>query len=372
MPVIRCPACKQRYEVKAAAGGRRARCRSCGQVFRIPPLDSPAGSAEEELRLSDLDRLATGQAVEDPGATKPAAAIPVSDTVSYAPNQEAAGAATAGGAYRAYLRSLARSLALSLSTSNLITFLVAWVILSAALVANLGLGMFCPCVAPILALFAYSWYLSFQLNVVLEAAAGEDELPALTFTGDWLEEIILPFIKMAAATGLARVPATIFLMLSLAQQGAGGLNVLILALSFLLGGNYGLLLEQASFRAQLVGGLLLVGGFLLWPMFVLVVAVGGLPGLLRLDLMILTIFKSLPAYLLTAAAVYASEAVVLGTGLLLGAIGLGVIIKGADVSWLLLLPLLLILVQLYTRIIAMRAIGYYYFHFKHRFAWSWG
>ena len=53
-------------------------------------------------------------------------------------------------------------------------------------------------------------------------------------------------------------------------------------------------------------------------------------------------------------------------------LGIGRGLTSQSLSGLLLLPVALVLVEVYVQIVAMRAIGLYYHHFKQRFAWSWG
>jgi hypothetical protein len=125
-------------------------------------------------------------------------------------------------------------------------------------------------------------------------------------------------------------------------------------------------------QARVVAMAVLAAGFFIWPMLVLVVAVGSFGGLLRPDLMVATIIKSFPAYLATVLAVYIS-------------LGLQIAVRYAadqakpdwdDVAqWLMVmivLPAAMRLLGVYVTIFSMRAIGLYYHNFKHKFAWGWG
>ena len=94
-------------------------------------------------------------------------------------------------------------------------------------------------------------------------------------------------------------------------------------------------------------------------MTALCVAMGGFSTLARYDLLVVTVLKSLPVYVLTAGAVF----VALSRNYLLAAVVDVLGILGGAV---------LIAIGLYLEIVAMRMIGLYYHHFKHRFAWSWG
>jgi len=100
------------------------------------------------------------------------------------------------------------------------------------------------------------------------------------------------------------------------------------------------------------------------------VALGGFATLYRLDLIVLTIIKTLPIYLFTVAlmfgAVFIEEKLLVAvsggpqrpmSGTAGGILALHVLSRGLDI---------------YLNIVLMRLIGLYYHHFKDRFAWSWG
>jgi hypothetical protein len=86
------------------------------------------------------------------------------------------------------------------------------------------------------------------------------------------------------------------------------------------------------------------------------VAIGGFATLRRVDLIFATMIKTFPIYLLTVAIVF-------GTAFIVPAL--------EDLPGGLIGRVLVIGISLYGEIIALRAIGLYYHHFKHRFAWSW-
>jgi hypothetical protein len=106
-------------------------------------------------------------------------------------------------------------------------------------------------------------------------------------------------------------------------------------------------------------GALLLAGMVLWPMLALSVTMGGFSTLARVDLMALTIVKSLPVYLFTVAVVF-------GAFLVLGVLDVVKEVFGLFAA------VIVIGAGLYLQIVALRMIGLYYHHFKHRFAWSWG
>jgi predicted Zn finger-like uncharacterized protein len=368
MAVIRCPACDARYQVAEAASGKRTRCRKCGQTFRIPVLPQAQEPPAEDLRLIELSALADGQPVGSGPAVRPvqpaeavpveAVPLPATESVSYATGPTGEEAAAARGAYGRYFRSLAQSLAFPIRTGDLITFFIVWVIL----VVGQVIAPFALCFAPVVAVIVAGWYMSFQLNVVIGAADGEEDLPTLALTSGWWDDIIVPFVKMLSVSVVIWIPAIVFLLATgltrLLAAGAG---------SSLAVGGPAALVPLLDPQTVVIGGLLVAAGHFLWPMLVLIVAVGGVAGVVRVDLMGRTIARSLPAYLITVLAVYLSLGLTAGSHVLVGPVA-----RGLGRSAVILLPAGLLLIELYFTIIAMRAIGFYYHHFKHKFAWSWG
>ncbi len=106
-------------------------------------------------------------------------------------------------------------------------------------------------------------------------------------------------------------------------------------------------------------------GMFFWPIVLLCVALGGFSTLRRMDLIVQTVFRTLPAYLITVAMVFGTEA--LKQALARTGTGIGAIAGGV-----LLLSFLSTGIAIYFEIIAVQLIGLYYHHFKDRFAWSWG
>lgn len=373
MPFIRCPACQTRYQITAAAGGKRSRCTHCGQVFKIPdlaPAEKPSAGAAGRAGLdggsgADLIELEgiSPSATVAPDTGEPADAIPITATVAYASGPTGAAAVAAAGAYGAYFRSVARSLAFPARLGDLITFAIVWVLL----VIGQVLAPFALCIGGIVNLIVAGWYMSFRLNVVVGAAAGEEELPTLTLTGGVWDDIVAPFFRMLTTYVVIWAPVTIFLASTgeLAGIGVGGWMRA-------LAGGLVPLLSGLQLQTQIIAAVLLLSGYLVWPLLVLVIAVGeSVRGLFRVDLIARTIVKSLPAYLMTVLIVYASLGMSVGFEALLDAVRAGRPLSIGGLPNVLVLGPVLLLVELYSTIIAMRAIGLYYRHFKHKFAWTW-
>jgi predicted Zn finger-like uncharacterized protein len=385
MPIAICPGCQARYKVPDAAAGKKTACKKCGQTFRIPapaptpkPPPRPArpAPAEPELVFSDLDALARGEVVtahhgpapagtDDAGIALAEAAL-VPQTVSYA--MAPPGATTAKGAYTRYLAAIARSAVFLRKPGNLIVFVILWVLLAMREVMQTALSI-APClILPFVgsgALLITGWYMAFKMNLVAWAAGEEEELPNLVADDGWWDGVVVPFFRLLTPYIFAFLPAGIYFILLSHRVGAA---VAASAAGLAPGLN-----PLPGPSALIVLVLLSLLGLFAWPMMVLIVSCGGSVGaLFRLDLLGATVLKSLPAYLLTVIAVYLTFAVQLGISMLIW--------NNVDQSknwwddWavIFVVPMLLVGVSLYFDVVAMRAIGYYYACFKHKFAWSWG
>ncbi len=356
MSAVQCPGCGTRYRVKPESAGKRSKCRKCGTAFRIPA----ARPTDERLQVEipDSDALADGttiaiQLAMDVPASIPAAGLGPSDMpVGYAEDQ----AASAGGGYGGFFRSMALSAAFPARLGDLVTFIFVGVLLALA-ATILPFGM---CIGTLACLIIVGWYLSFLLNIVVGATAGDRDLPSLTLTEGTWDGIVFPFIKMFAASAVALLPFVVFMCCSVAFGG--------LVLSS--GSGPSGIGQQIAAGGVLVSTvlLLMLAGFV-WPIVVLVVAVGGIAALARIDLIFRTIILSFPAYLLIVLTVWLAIGLKFASAAAVAAAaGSGPMVSFGALA----IAALMAFVKLYFDIIAMRAIGFYYHHFKHRFAWSWG
>lgn len=289
MVVVQCPACLARYRVADESLGQLARCKKCGEPFT---LASMAEDLEGDL-LSKLDRgesqqRETSTTAPAPPALPPDTGLPSSAAPPAQP-ERATGLET-------YLRDVGRSLLFFTRLGNLVTFAIVVFIVGLRFPLSAV-----PFFGPFLVLIVVGWYMAFQLNVVLAAAGGDADLPDL-MTGDWGEGIVLPLLKYLASWVMALVPFAIGLGYLVAFDQ---LDIWEAANHFglALAGNY-----LDAFDANQGGGpllgLILLFAMTLWPMMLLVVAVGGMRSLVRFDLMVLTMIKTLPAYVLVVILAY--------------------------------------------------------------------
>jgi predicted Zn finger-like uncharacterized protein len=361
MVSVRCPSCAARYRVPEKLYDKKVKCKKCGKPFRI--------SAPPQQRQPDEDLLSALAEGEIQAQSAPPPPPPDAFPTFAGPQAEAS-ISGAPATERpptglgTYLTDVGKSLLFFTHGGDLFTFAIVVFIVF----LQLPLAVV-PCIGFFLVLIVVGWYMAFQLNVVLGASGGETDLPDLA-TGDWMEGVILPLLKYFASWVMALVPFAI------------GLGYLVMfdqmdvweALGHFgtaLKGDFASAFDADQGGGPLLGAILLLA-MTLWPMMLLVVAVGGIPGLVRFDLMLRTIIKSFPAYvlvvilaytgvvgpaLLSAAALAAAAEGTEGAGLIGAALGIG----GA-----------FMVIKVYANIFTMRVIGLYYHHFKHRFAWSWG
>ncbi|MFQ5805250.1 MAG: MJ0042-type zinc finger domain-containing protein [Phycisphaerae bacterium] len=360
MVVVRCPGCATRYRVPEKLVNQKVKCKKCGQPFRIA---APPPEQDDDL----LGALAKGEAVAPSVAppTTPPAASTSAPTAASQTGWASAGLpdaeAPAAEGFASYLRDVGKSLLFFTRGGDLVTFVIVVIIVC----LQIPLAVV-PLVGILLVLIVLGWYMAFQLNTVLGAAGGEQNLPELSLE-DWVEGIIFPLLKWLMSWLMALVPFAIglaYLVLLDQMDVWSALRHFGTALR----GDYFSAFDPYSGGSPLLGTILLIA-MAVWPMMLLVVAVGGVPSLVRFDLMALTIIKTLPAYILVVLLAYVG---VVGPALLL-AWRLSSASVGEALSIAVLGPgLFFIVLQVYANIFAMRVIGLYYHHFKQRFAWSWG
>ncbi len=182
------------------------------------------------------------------------------------------------------------------------------------------------------------WVCCFLFNTVQEASAGERDLPEITFTDGMLADVLAPLVKFIVTWLIVLSPAW--------------------AYAHVTGHT---LIAMLGDRDPIVLFLVSVGVFF-WPIVVLVAAVGNTYSVLRFDFLATAVFRTFLPYLGLLFITFGPLVVVV----------LGVVFLPKAVEHPLALAMVAEIVQLYIAIVAMRAIGLYYPHFKDRFAWSWG
>ncbi|UCE60302.1 MAG: hypothetical protein JSU63_00860, partial [Phycisphaerales bacterium] len=204
--------------------------------------------------------------------------------------------------------------------------------------------------------------------IVASAASGDSELPDVNVSSDLVEDLIRPLFAWIGSWAVVFFPATAYLIAAWHMGWLPGINWMQAAL-----GGAGSFWQWFS-TGDLLLIILVCLGMAAWPITVLCIALGGFTEVYRVDLILLTIIRTFPAYLLTLALMGLAILVLVGLenltanrltptpgagpGPSLGsAIGMGILSTG---------------VRVYLDIVLMRLIGLYYHHFKDRFAMSWG
>lgn len=346
MPSVSC-SCGARYKIAESSIGKKAKCKKCGETFelKLPEEAEPIAIADEVGFAGAVAEL-----VERDGAT-PAKDLGVAAASAMALPSKAGSIRTEHivthdhqMGTRQYFRDLLATFVFPKKLGNLVNFVVMWVVLVVGL-----FGAYVPFFGIILVLMSLGWYAAFRFRVIASAAAGEEDVPMLSFEGGIGEGMIIPLLRWVGTWIVVFVP---FLVLMTVMAAA--------SISAIMGGVTGIITASGSAVSLL---LLVVAGLCLWPMVVLCVALGGFEALVRVDLIASTVVKTLPMYLLTVG-------IVLGTQYLdyLWHTDAG----AAGMNTTSVLSILGVGVMLYLEIIAMRAIGLYYFHFKRSFGWDWG
>ena len=159
----------------------------------------------------------------------------------------------------------------------------------------------------------------------------------------FIDDIVKPAFKFFGAAVLAYLPAALFVLFTIA----------------------GVSLPPVLFPIALVLGVFF------WPMIMLMFAFGSLETLGRVDLIIGTLLRTLLPYLATWLMLLLVGCMVMATYLveLLARFGLDVAFFDFSGTGLA-VKVTVTIVETYLTIVAMRFIGLYYLHFKHRFTFK--
>lgn len=368
MQVFTCPQCGKKYKVPENAAGKKVRCKSCQHVSRIP------GGEDNTIPLADEPDFFSqaAAAAERASATASMASLTASgfDSDDFSPEADRAAAEDAEyyvrtgreedirPAARTFWGDVGWSFLFIAQPNNIVIFSFIWIFfIFRELVQFAG-----PCLGGIASLILTGWIFSFYLKCITEMASGEDDLPKIGLTEGIAEDIIIPLFKYMGTWLVLMLPAIVYLIVASSMAGPG----IILSL---------LTMDATGFTeiagTVLVPFLILVGiGIFLWPIMILVVALGGMASVYRIDLILATVFRTFLPYLATCflvAAAFAAQ-VAVNAAIMSGGINTMTAMLSANKLILMLLGLG---ATAYFSIATMRIIGLYYRHFKHRFAWSW-
>ncbi len=337
MPTESCPECGAKYRVPEGAEGRKAKCKKCDTVFVI-------GGEQEDGLFSFADAI-------DMPPKRPPAPVAAGASIATAADEGVPGEGyrayegSATGGFNQFVQDVVQTFLFPLAIGNMITFVILWVVLMLGALCVVAFSFAAGCYSIVFIigwLIVTGWYLGYKFSVIESGAAGDDELPNLTLTEGFVDGVIAPMLKMLGSYVVAFLPAGLYVVTT------RGYGEIIAVWS-------GSLTEIAQQDVPLA--VLRLVGNIAWPMVVLCVALGGISSLARVDLITQTVVRTLPVYLLVAGLVVATR--FLGDFVFTQAT--------APIAMV-----VLVIVRLYLEIVAVRVIGLYYHHFKHRFAWDWG
>ena len=353
MPVAQCP-CGARYKVREDMAGRKARCKKCGRVFQIPRRgEAPILVADEP----DWPGAAEVEAGAPPADTASGSMFDQSD-VSTALDADAAPHADHLPRLRprtGFWADVGWTLLFFISPHNMAMFVVVWIML---LVQELVL--FIPLVGLIVALIIMMYVLAWYVSIIPEAASGEDDLPKFSASGGFFDDVLTPCLQYVGTYAVLLLPACLYFIF-VARTAGSATTLLAAGLDV-----FTIINTTGSADAPLIA--LVALAIFFWPVAIMCVSMGGLSSLRRIDLIVVAVVRTFPAYVVIFIMVgladflpgfildAASGAAPTGGGIATGGLAFTVLTEG---------------LRLYFSIVTMQLIGLYYRHFKQRFPWDW-
>lgn len=298
MHKVHCPTCSARYSVPTEKLGKRIKCAKCGGRFELV----------SQVAFDDLGfpELVPGQPLPTLPPFNPATSIP-----TLASRRGAAPAQPPAGGLAAYFRDIFGTFRMIAHPSDLATLAVVCAVCLLQILTRFGGGMGMAGTAII-----RGWFLSFLLRTVQGGAARDNGLPDFSLSEGLLEDVIKPSLSFVAVRLIATLPL-IGTLIFAARDERIEMEIAILF------GIFGVLAPEWALMAALlmadqVPGLLtivapaLLIGLAAMPMLLLVVALEGVEALLRIDLMLVTVLRTLPGYLVATAIYFGAILVPVG------------------------------------------------------------
>ncbi len=262
-------------------------------------------------------------------------------------------------ARRPYWAELAGSFLFFLDGGSFVSFIML-VVLNVMVVPLLSLGGYLAMIGAIASAMISGYMCTFYMSVILDTAAGEDELPNIGIS-NIVDDVILSALRFAGTVLWVLLPAGLFVIADYVYYGipaskpAMGLGIVSRGLP---------LPEHAGIALGLV-----IMGIALWPVVILGVSIGGgFHGVRPI-----TIIRTAAA----APVAYAAMCVVLLIAAGLSAVPYWGAYRNAvfslasksNMGLLWTIAIFNSALSIYAMIVAMRAIGLYYRHYKRRFPW---
>ena len=298
-----CEECGTVLHAPDGAAGKVGRCRECGRQIRVPTPDEA-----EQAQAREFDPR-------------------------YAFRGRDAWREAVRGPARGFWADAAYGFVLCRKPVNLIPLVLLCILLALDYLLRWSLlGM-------IGRFVVWGWIFAYCHSVILETASGEDELPKFAMENGWWDDIIVPFFQFLGSWLGVLLPAMV-------------LGVLYLLYPY-----------EALWYAAVAAFWI---GVFIWPAAVLMVVIGGVREAFHLDLVVSTIVRSFPAYLVTLALL----------GLAFGPeILFSMYVRQRAAEGLSLLDMIVFAAAVkvfvaYAILVSMWSLGLYYRHFKSRFPWA--
>ena len=329
MITVRC-SCGARGQAPPELAGKKVRCKKCSAPILIPaPEAEPAGF--DDVGGYDLAEVgARAMSLGDDAFAAAPAPLPAAPPTTIPPRRR-----QEERRERSFWSDLLMSFTFMFRPANVL------VLIGAALLA-----LFAELVpVPFVGLVPLAMLCALYMGTIEETAGGSDDLPnGGSFEGVWTS-LIMPVVRMV------------------------GVSVILALMAFLLIGLATFSMDPESDEASLVGVLVVAGVAFLWPISMLMVALGGVLTLFRVDLMVRSIVSAFVPYL----AIWVALVVALGVQF-----GVGMMIlsdeeaEATDVFADAPARAVIAVLGVYAWLVATRCIGLFYRHYNDRFAWSAG
>ncbi|HEY3244295.1 MAG TPA: hypothetical protein VGM03_13190 [Phycisphaerae bacterium] len=313
--------CGARYRVPANSAGKRACCTRCQAEFVLAGTD-PIEVAPPPAVASAAAGLDAIAAI-DRGGLGASSAVALTASASFWTN-------------------VGWTLVFFLDPGNLTTFVIVSLVIGFQHVGLGGRGAFGLTLVIVwtLGIFLSLWLMAFLMNVIRDAAEGKDDLPRCTEFSDALDDMVWPLLQFFGTGVFVSLPAMVLALVEATWR-----------------------VGIPPWAVALAAGV----GLFFWPMSVLCVSIGGLGVFLQPNLLIESVIRTFAIYIVVC---LIFEGAMLISGLAWGW-GVGLLNVPARFSPPALAALASVL-EAYALVVAMRVIGLYYYHYKDRFAWSWG
>ena len=310
---FQCPLCSKKLAVPEEYCGKRVRCPGCSE-----PIDVPDQSPFGAVAADDLDSLSQGPAV-DPPAPDPAPNDPDTQTRDALHPSDASRLAPTevpdvsfAGVFVYPFKGAGKYLMLTY-----LIIIVAFRLGSMLPLMGIGFGL--------AGLVCSIYFLAFLISVVASSANGESEMPDWPSFTSWREDIVTPVLICYLQTALSFLPAIAYLVLAW--------------------------FEVLAFSPPLAWALIALG-CLVAPMVFLAAVLFSSVEAVNPVLIIGSIFRIFPAYLLT-----------------LAFLALVIVLESVINNLALPIPFLNAVIGIYSSMVMMRILGLLYYKNQHKLGW---